>query len=66
MQEVELSLDSRRYVQAFAPVLAHLQRLWELVITAQVGFLPKAQSCKSVWQRVMPSFLFFKAQFSKY
>lgn len=48
MQEVELSLDSRRYVQAFAPVLAHLQRLWELVITAQVGFLPKAQSCKSV------------------
>ncbi|KAH9286578.1 Protein DENND6A [Echinococcus granulosus] len=35
MQDVELSLDSRHYVQAFAPVLAHLQRLWELVITAQ-------------------------------
>ncbi|VDM18678.1 unnamed protein product [Hydatigera taeniaeformis] len=35
MQGIEVSLDSRRYLQAFAPVLAHLQRLWELVITAQ-------------------------------
>uniref|UniRef100_A0A5K3EHD3 UDENN domain-containing protein n=1 Tax=Mesocestoides corti TaxID=53468 RepID=A0A5K3EHD3_MESCO len=34
-EEIEVSLDSRRYAQAFAPVLSHLQRLWELVITAQ-------------------------------
>ncbi|VUZ47053.1 unnamed protein product [Hymenolepis diminuta] len=31
----EITLESRNYAQAFASIMSHLQRIWELVITAQ-------------------------------
>ncbi|VDN97909.1 unnamed protein product [Rodentolepis nana] len=34
-RKLEITLESRNYAQAFAPILPHLQRIWELVITAQ-------------------------------
>lgn len=34
--EIEILMDSRKYFPAFTAVLSHLQRIWELVLTAQV------------------------------
>ncbi|VUZ47054.1 unnamed protein product [Hymenolepis diminuta] len=34
----EITLESRNYAQAFASIMSHLQRIWELVITAQARY----------------------------
>ncbi|VDL97480.1 unnamed protein product [Schistocephalus solidus] len=34
-QEIQVSLETRNFLQSFACVLPHLQRIWELVLTAQ-------------------------------